>query len=130
MLAARPFASDAALFDAATRFWRALGRADRLEAFSQHPRIGDRAGSQWSMQEQAGAAGASPATRVALVDGNRAYEKRFGHVFLICATGLPADTMLAELRRRMQNDPAKELEIAAGEQEKITRLRLEKLVSP
>ncbi len=136
MLAARPFASDAAVFTAAERVWWALDHDDWLEAFARHPRIGDRtpvaappAARDWARQEQAGMAGASEECRRALVEGGHAYENRFGHVFLICATGRGADDMLAELRRRLRHDAATEFRVAAGEQAKITRLRLEKLVS-
>src|SRR5512134_557657 len=138
MIAARPFASDAALFDAAERSWWALDRADWLEALAAHPRIGDgvaagpghSATREWSRQEQARAATASPEVRTALAAGNAEYERRFGHVFLICATGRPADEILAELRRRLENDPAAEIREAAGEQAKITRLRLARLAAP
>jgi len=138
MLAARPFASDAAVLAAADRTWRALGPEDWREAFAAHPRIGDRASAaprhaptrEWSRQEQAGAATADEETRVALAAGNAEYERRFGHVFLIRATGRSADEILAELRRRLGNDPAMELRETAGEQAEITRLRLERLAVP
>jgi allantoicase len=84
----------------------------------------------WSAREQAGVAGADPAVLAELAEGNRVYEERFGHVFLICATGLSADAMLAALRERLGNDPATELRVAAEEQRKITHLRLEKLFRP
>ncbi len=129
MLAARPFDGDSALLETAERAWWCLGREDWLEAFTQHPRIGERTAEPWSRREQAGVATATAATRTALADGNRAYEERFGHVFLICATGRTADEMLGELRGRLANDPATELQIAAGEQAKITRLRLGGLVT-
>ena len=130
MLAARPFASDAELLAAAERVWWGLGRADWLEAFAAHPRIGARAEAMtdWARREQAGANGAAEATLAALAQGNRTYEKRFGHLFLICATGRTADEMLGALRGRLTNDPTTELRIAAEEQAKITRLRLHKLV--
>ena len=130
MLAARPYASDSALFAAAEREWRRLGSSDWLEAFAAHPRIGERGGDEWARREQAGADTADAGTRQALADGNRAYEQRFGHVFLICATGRSADEMTAELQRRLGNDPEREMRIAAAEQAKITRLRLENLVTP
>jgi len=130
MAAARPFVSDDTLFETATELWRSLAPADWREAFGAHPRIGERTQHKWAQQEQSGTAALSRVTRAALADGNRDYEKRFGHVFLICATGLTADAMLSELRRRLTNEPAREMEIAAGEQAKITRLRLEKLVTP
>jgi len=125
VLAARPFASDAELLESAERFWWALGREDWLEAFAGHPRIGARTTDAAARREQAGVDGATAATRAALALGNRMYEERFGHVFLICATGKTADEMLGALRDRLGNDPITELRIAAGEQAKITRLRLE-----
>ncbi len=127
MLAARPFASDAALFDVADRVWWGLGREDWLEAFAGHPRIGEQADDAWAQREQAGVSGAAQATRAALAEGNGTYERRFGHVFLICATGKSGDDMLRALQARLANDPATELRIAAAEQAKITRLRLERL---
>lgn len=138
MLAARPFASDAELFDAAERSWWAFDRVDWLEAFAAHPRIGDgvaagpghSATREWSRQEQARAATAPPEVRAALAAGNVEYERRFGHVFLICATGRSADEILVELRRRLENDPGREIREAAGEQAKITRLRLARLAAP
>ena len=130
MLAARPFASDRALFETAEQAWWTLSGGDWLEAFAQHPRIGERdKGDARARSEQAGTAAAAAATRRALAAGNRTYEARFGHVFLVCATGRSADDMLHELERRLGNSPAVELRIAAQEQAKITRLRLEKLVS-
>ena len=131
MLAARPFGSDAELLATAERVWWGLGRADWLEAFAAHPRIGGRGGpkTDWARHEQAGADGATEATLAALAQGNRAYEERFGHVFLISATGKTADEMLGALRGRLSNDPATELRVAAEEQAKITRLRLNKLVA-
>jgi len=127
LVAARPFASDAALFAAADRVWWSLGREDWLEAFAAHPRIGERPDDPWARREQAGVEQGGRGTAAALAQGNRAYERRFGHVFLICATGKSADEMLGALEARLVNDAASELRIAAGEQAKITRLRLERL---
>ena len=129
MLAARPFGSDAALFKAAERAWWALGKDDWLEAFGGHPRIGERAVDALAQREQAGMRRAGEETRTALAQGNHEYEARFGHVFLICATGQSATDMLGALRARLGNDPTTELRVAAGEQAKITRLRLEKLAA-
>jgi 2-oxo-4-hydroxy-4-carboxy-5-ureidoimidazoline decarboxylase len=129
MVRSRPFATDPAVFEAAERVWWRLTPADWRDAFAQHPRIGKRGGGAWSEQEQAGTASASDGVRRALAEGNRQYEDRFGHVFLICATGLSADYILGELTRRLTNDPAREVQVAAAEQAKITRLRLEKLTS-
>src|SRR5215471_3931998 len=82
----------------------------------------------YAAAEQAGVAGASAETLAVLAEANRAYEERFGRVFLICASGRAADEMLASLRGRLNNDAETELRIAAGEQSKITRLRLERLL--
>jgi len=127
MLAARPFATDAALFDAAERVWWGLGREDWLEAFAAHPRIGARPNDVVARREQAGVDAAAPETIAALAQRNSDYERRFGHVFLICATAKGADEVLRALEARLANDAASELRIAAGEQAKITRLRLEGL---
>jgi len=138
MAAKRPFGSMDRLLEAADRIWRELGREDWLEAFSRHPKIGDRApahgGSaetrRWSEQEQAGTRGSPQDVLAALAEANRAYQDRFGHIFIVCATGKTSEEMLALLRQRLQNDPGAELPIAAEEQRKITRLRLEKLLRP
>ncbi|HEY6222629.1 MAG TPA: 2-oxo-4-hydroxy-4-carboxy-5-ureidoimidazoline decarboxylase [Gemmatimonadales bacterium] len=127
MLAGRPYAGDPQLFQAAEREWWALDRADWLEAFAAHPRIGERASDAWSRAEQSGVTRAGADLRLALREENGAYERRFGHVFLVCATGRGAAELLADLKARLANDPDTELRVAAGEQAKITRLRLEKL---
>ena len=130
LLAARPFPSDAALLAEAERVWWRLDRKDWLEAFRRHPRIGEQTAEEWSRREQAGVAEAGAATRAALGRENGAYAERFGYLFLTCATGKTAGELLDELRRRLANDPATELRVAASEQAKITRLRLERLVAP
>ncbi len=141
MLAARPYAGDDGLFEAAEAAWGGLDEADWREAFASHPRIGDRGqgsacspastrSAAWSRQEQTGASDAAEETLRSLDQGNQEYQGRFGHVFLICATGRSALEMLEALRRRLTNDPETELQVAAGEQAKITRLRLEKLTKP
>lgn len=134
MLAGRPFRDDRAVYHLAERVWWELGPDDWREAFAQHPRIGERpqddaATRDWSRREQAGMDDASHCVRQEIAELNRTYEDRFGHVFLICATGLSGDDMLRALRARLGNDPEDELSIAAGQQAKITRLRLEKLVT-
>jgi 2-oxo-4-hydroxy-4-carboxy-5-ureidoimidazoline decarboxylase len=131
----RPFDSEDALLDAAERIWWALEPADWLEAFAAHPRIGDRealrakfaATAAWSAREQAGVEGAPEDILQALADGNQRYFDRFGYVFMVCATGKTAEEMLALLRQRLPNDPDREIRIAAAEQAKITRIRLENL---
>lgn len=137
MVAARPFASDQELFHMAYTIWQELGAQDYLEAFAGHPRIGDvnslrekYAGTAaWAAGEQAGAAAASEETLQGLADGNRMYEARFGHLFIVCATGKSAAEMLALLQARLANDADMELQVAAAEQAKITRIRLENLLS-
>ncbi len=124
-----PYPDLASLMAAADRVWRKLSREDWLAAFAAHPRIGETGGGAWSQREQAGLSRAAPAVLTALADGNRAYQARFGHVYLVCATGRSADDMLADLERRMANDPGTELQIAVEEQRKITRLRLAKWVA-
>lgn len=137
MMRERPFRDRAHLFEAASRHFRTLSGEDWIEAFAHHPRIGEAPGrsaaptsaAAWAAGEQAGAARADDNVRAALVEGNRAYEARFGRVYLVCATGKSGHEMLAILRARMQNDPDTELCVAAREQEKITRIRLEKLLA-
>jgi allantoicase len=133
----RPFVSRTELFGVADQCWWRLGERDWREAFSHHPEIGAdiaklrerfAATASWSAGEQAGALGASEATLQALARKNREYRERFGHVFLVCATGKSADEMLALLEQRSHNSRENELAIAAGEQAKITRLRLDKLL--
>jgi OHCU decarboxylase len=134
MLHARPFRDGMRLDRAIEHAFDTLEADDWLEAFAAHPRIGEKkerlaafAHAEDSEREQAGVRGAHVATLAALSDGNRRYEEKFGHVFLVCATGKSADEMLAILRSRLANAPAAELSIAAGEQKKITRLRLAEL---
>ena len=136
MTARRPFADPAALFAAADEIGAGLSRDDWLEAFAHHPRIGDLESLRtrfantraWAAGEQAGAASASEEVLHALAEGNRAYEERFGYIFIVCATGKSAGEMLGLLHARLPNDPAAELHVAAEEQRKITHLRLEKLI--
>jgi len=136
MLARRPFPSRDALLRDADQVWWSLPTEDWLEAFRSHPRIGERkaeAGQtererRWSAGEQAGMTAAPDATRVAIADGNREYERRFGYIYIVCASGRSADEMLRLLRERLENPPETEIRVAAGEQARITRLRLEKLL--
>lgn len=127
MVAGLPYASDGALHQAAEHEWWRLGREDWLEAFAAHPRIGERSHDAWSRREQRGVDQAGEGVRRALEQGNRDYEARFGHVYLVCATGRGAAELLADMRRRLEADPAQELRTAAEEQAKITALRLENL---
>lgn len=135
--AQRPFTDVAELLLAADEVWWNLGTADWQEAFSRHPQIGERQAARaqdataqgWSAEEQAGTRDAAQATLDELAAANRAYAAKFGHIFIVCATGKTAAQMLALLRARLPNDPGIELRNAADEQRKITRLRLEKLLT-
>jgi allantoicase len=137
MCAHRPFASSAHLYETAEQAWPQLGRADWLEAFRCHPAIGaaqakarqSAKSRRWSASEQSAAQNSSAESRALLAAANEAYQAAFGHVFLICASGKSAEEILQNLQQRLSNPPDAELAIAAEEQRKITRLRLEKLLS-
>ncbi len=132
----RPFKDKAALLAASDAAWAATGETEWREAFAHHPRIGGKdalrakfaATSTWAQGEQAGAASASEAVLDALAAGNADYENKFGHIFIVCATGKSAAEMLDLLKSRLPNDAAAEMRLAAGEQHKITKIRLEKLI--
>lgn len=126
MIADFPMADTTALLHAANRHWAACSPADGLEAFSHHPRIGDRPAMH---QEQAGVVNATTATLEELAALNMRYEEKFGYIFIVCATGKSSTDMLSLLKDRMNNTPAAEIKIAMAEQGKITHLRLEKLLS-
>jgi 2-oxo-4-hydroxy-4-carboxy-5-ureidoimidazoline decarboxylase len=135
MVARRPFESRDDVYSAAEEIADSLGRDDWLDAFAHHPRIGEQKGakaqgergSTWSANEQSGIAGANEALLEELVDANRAYERRFGYIYIVCASGKTAEEMLKLARERLGNNLEEELRVAAGEQRKITRLRLGKL---
>jgi 2-oxo-4-hydroxy-4-carboxy-5-ureidoimidazoline decarboxylase len=136
MLSRRPFRSRAVVLSTADEIWRSLHPADWREAFSHHPRIGERKsampqterGSAWAAGEQSGVERARDDVRAELAAANREYEQRFGYIFIVFATGKSAEEMLALARERLRNDPDTELRIAAEEQRKITWLRLNKLL--
>jgi len=129
ILAARPFHNLANLMKAATETWLQLDSTDWLEAFSRHPKIGETGRvSQWSAQEQSGMSSAAADVAARLAHMNRVYFDKFGWIFIVCATGKSAAEMLGLLESRLPNLPADEIRIAAVEQNKITLLRLEKLL--
>lgn len=131
LVARRPYASLAELFVRAGELWRTLGPNDWLAAMYAHPRIGERdaahdqGATQWSAGEQSGVVAAD---LLALAQANREYEAKFGHIFLICASGKSSAEILAALHRRMKNTADMELAIAGEELGNIARLRLEKLL--
>ena len=128
MIEARPFRDWNDLVGNAEKTWRGLQAKEWREAFAAHPRIGEKSAARWSSSEQSGTAKASPKTMETLTFANRAYEERFGHTYIVCATGKSADEMVAMAQKRLQNRPDEELRVAADEQWKIMKLRLMKLV--
>jgi len=130
MLAARPYGGPADLEIAATEHWWRLTPADWLEAFSRHPKIGEKGRvGQWSSQEQSGMNSAATQVTRRLADLNQLYLDKFGWIFIVCATGKSAEEMLSLLESRLRNTAEAELRVAAAEQNQITLLRLRKLLS-
>lgn len=136
MLAERPFDDMHELLLTADHVWWSLDATDWLEAFAAHPKIGEKKKvaepttfSRWSEEEQAGASRAAEATQSALAEANHDYERKFGYIYIVCATGKSAEEMLKLLRERLHNEPDTELRIAAEEQRRITHLRLRKLLN-
>ena len=126
----RPYPDAAALLAAVDATFAALNWDDIVESMNEHPRIGDRAvRAGMSAAEQSGAAAASDEVRQALAGGNLAYEQRFGHIFLICASGLSGLQMLDQLRSRLENDEEAERSVVRDELRKITRLRMTKMLT-
>lgn len=117
------------MLSAADSVWAKTDEKDWLEAFSSHPRIGGVAANAWAKSEQSSVIAADKAVLDALAQGNADYEAKFGHIYIVCATGKSAAAMLDLLKSRLGNDPKTEKRIAAGEQAKITKIRLEKILS-
>jgi 2-oxo-4-hydroxy-4-carboxy-5-ureidoimidazoline decarboxylase len=136
MFRTRPWRSRDALLAAADRAWDACPPEAIADAIAHHPRLGERAAKvplgereqRWSAMEQKGAGVAAGDVREALARGNTEYEARFGHTFILCATGVSAEDMLRALEERLTHDAATEHGITARELHKITRLRLERLL--
>jgi OHCU decarboxylase len=128
--ARRPYAEIELLLQTADEEWLALGPQVWLEALEGHPRIGEQGGHSpaSSEREQRVVRTTTVETLTALAEENRRYEARFGHVFLISASGRTADEILAAIRQRMNNSADVEVRVAAEEHRKITRLRLERLL--
>ena len=138
MSAERPFENVEEMVTTADRIWWSLDSSDWQEAFDSHPKIGEKKAAalvadqslSWSETEQSGTRDSTQQTMDQLAELNRQYQKRFGFIYIVCATGKSAEEMLAMLRDRLDNDPATELRNAATEQAKITTLRLNKLTDP
>jgi OHCU decarboxylase len=123
-LATHSFPNPKEVYATADSVWWSLGADEWKEAFRAHPKIGERPNSNSSRQEQSTSRHASEETMVELRNWNAQYEARFGYIFIICASGKSAHSILEQIKRRIVNDPAEELRIAAEEQRQITRLRL------
>lgn len=132
----RPFHDLDSLLRISDDIWRALDAKDWLEAFSHHPKIGEKRAAQqvsedarrWSEEEQALARLATEETMLELINANHEYERKFGFIFIVCATGKSTEEMLYLLKERLKNDADNELRVAAEEQRRITHLRLKKLL--
>ena len=135
MVRRRPFGSVADVLASADEVWDLTDEDDWHEAFFHHPRIGDRQAAaiqssraaDWSAGEQSGVTSADDALQAELAQINREYEDRFGYIYIVCATGKSPEELLAIARKRLSNNPEKEIRVAAEEQRKITQLRLKKL---
>jgi len=121
----QPFISAEQMLEAADRVWWELTPTDWLEAFSAHPRIGEK-GDAVASAEQSGVRDAAQDILTRIMGGNRVYEQRFGYIYIVCASGKSATEMIEILESRLRNDKETELRIAAEQQRQITRLRLEK----
>jgi OHCU decarboxylase len=136
MVKSRPFANLDQLSTSAVEIWWGLEQVDWLEAFRSHPKIGGKktaneVSSQsrsWSEQEQRGIQSSATETLEELGSLNEEYELKFGYIYIVCASGKSSEEMLAILKTRMQNDAKTEIRVAAGEQQKITEIRLRKLI--
>jgi OHCU decarboxylase len=134
MVTRRPMADESALVTAANETWRSLTPSDWMEAFNSHPRIGESRAAQsplaqsvaWSAQEQRNVVDADATVKSALSDANQEYERRFGRIFIVCATGKSAPEILEILQRRLKNDAETELHESAEQQRQITEIRLKK----
>ena len=133
----RPIPDTDVLLSVSDEIWRSLGGQDWNEAFQSHPRIGESTAQRpahqlsaaWSKQEQSSVTSDAEAIQAALAEGNQAYERRFGRIFIVCAAGKSGSEILGTLRRRLQNDRATELRETAEQQRLITHLRLKKWMS-
>jgi len=131
-----PFETKSEVLEAASKVWYSLDKEDWLEAFSHHPKIGDinslkekfSSTKHLAGHEQSGVSEASIECLTELAKCNEEYEKKFGYIFIVCATGKSAGEMLESIKQRIKNGPEDEIRIAMEEQNKITKLRLEKLL--
>ncbi|MFK8011746.1 MAG: 2-oxo-4-hydroxy-4-carboxy-5-ureidoimidazoline decarboxylase [Marinicellaceae bacterium] len=138
MVVATPFKNLNSMHEKCDQIWSMCKEEDYLEAFSHHPQIGDITSlkekfahtSKWASNEQQGTSIASDDLLLKLKSANDTYLKKFGFIFIVCATGKTAEQMLELLENRMSNNRLQELITAASEQNKITHLRIDKLINP
>ncbi|WAE69407.1 2-oxo-4-hydroxy-4-carboxy-5-ureidoimidazoline decarboxylase [Streptomyces cavourensis] len=129
VLAGRPYATEEALLAASDAAMAELTAADLADAMAGHPPIGrPKPGDPTSAREQRGMAGASEELKTEMLELNLDYQERFGHVFLICATGATGEQMRDAVKSRIGNSPEQEREIVRTELGKINRIRLTRLV--
>ncbi|HMS34675.1 MAG TPA: 2-oxo-4-hydroxy-4-carboxy-5-ureidoimidazoline decarboxylase [Ignavibacteria bacterium] len=136
LLSCRPFDSEKEILDNAGKIWYALTESDWREAFEHHPKIGDlnslkekySGTKSLAENEQAGMDKATGSVLSELTELNREYENKFGYIFIVCATGKSANEILTLLKERIQNSPGEEIRIAMEEQNKITKIRIEKII--
>ncbi len=128
MLGSRPFSDFTTLVSSAHTIWWTLDRTDWLEAFAAHPKIGEKKLSEWCSQEQSGVFSERSEILQGLAEGNDRYDRRFGWIFLINASGKSGSHILEQLRSRLGNNDEDELRTAAAEQAQITALRLNKMI--
>ena len=132
----RPFQDEDEVYEKAESIWFSLSSEDWLEAFTHHPKIGNIDSLRKKFQntksisenEQSGVDNATESTLNNLAESNQLYEEQFGFIFIVCATGKSADEMLALIKIRLNNNAETEMLNAAKEQNKITQLRLKKLL--
>lgn len=136
MISSRPFKSKNEAIEISDLIWNSISKNDWLEAFEHHPKIGDinsmkekySSTRKLAESEQAGVKDSSIDTLSEIAKYNADYLKKFGYIFIVCATGKSADEMLLIIKERINNDPETEIKIAMKEQSKITKLRLEKIL--
>ncbi|MFF1545421.1 2-oxo-4-hydroxy-4-carboxy-5-ureidoimidazoline decarboxylase [Streptomyces sp. NPDC058291] len=129
LLAARPYTCVDDLYEVSDAALAELTAADLAEAMAGHPPIGrPKPGDPASAREQRGMAGASEQLKAQMLELNLAYQEKFGHVFLICATGRTGEQMRDAVKERIGNAPEREREIVRAELGKINRIRLARLV--
>lgn len=135
MLTVFPVEDLVELLEAAEEKWYECSEKDWKEAFEHHPKIGNinslkpkfTTSAEWAADEQSGVNSSSEEVLQNLANSNQLYEEKFGYIFIVCATGKSAQEMLTLLEDRLKNTPPDEIRIAMGEQNNITKIRLEKL---